>query len=121
MSEAETRSCQCSKMRGIPNSRATVLDDAGRRLQTAEISTSSSARRPGMGLERVLAPAPIKPTRRGFEAMRASAKKCRGPSSVTARRGGKVVLLFVSFTRGGGRRQRRDTGKTRDRREGDGR
>src|SRR6516164_8265724 len=37
--------------------------DSGRRLHTATISTSGRARRPGMCRKRVLAPAPMRPTR----------------------------------------------------------
>ena len=50
-------------MRGTLNSRATAAVDSGRRLQTATIATPSSASSPGMCRNRVLAPAPIKPTR----------------------------------------------------------
>src|SRR5262245_54628194 len=45
----------------MPNSAATARVDSGRRLQTARISTSGIARRPGMWRDFVLAPAPMRP------------------------------------------------------------
>src|SRR5689334_1297664 len=45
----------------MPNSAATARVDSGRRLHTATISTSATARRPGTWRDRVLAPAPMRP------------------------------------------------------------
>src|SRR5947209_6438322 len=61
----------------MPCSRALAAVDSGRRLHTATISTPARARNPGMCRSRVLAPAPIRPTRRGCSAMVSSADESR--------------------------------------------
>src|SRR5947209_6536533 len=85
MPGSATRSSQRSKVRGMLNVRATAAVDSGRRLQTAASCTSGSASRPGMCLPRVLAPAPIRPTRRvdGDRAVVLGVfRKCSKPTEV---------------------------------------